>query len=54
MDSEQLRLNQVFIDLVYEYEDSVIPDYNVPWDAKGLMKFMYNRGYVLRPVGQTQ
>lgn len=43
LDEEQLKLNQDFIDLVYEYCDDNSSNYYV--DAKELLKYMWNRGF---------
>ena len=45
LDGKQLQLNQKFINLGYEYIDSEIGLSNYYFDPKGLMKFLWNKGY---------
>ena len=45
-DNEQAKVNQEAINLIYEYCDSNSKNYYV--DAKELLKYLYNRGYIIK------
>jgi hypothetical protein len=47
--SEQLKLNQTFADLIHDYEDLYENEPEL-MHAKGLMKYIWNRGYKLSPI----
>lgn len=53
LSDKQLELNQKFIDLCSEYIDSEIGESNYYFDGKGLMKFIWNKGYMLREKDYT-
>jgi hypothetical protein len=42
LNKEQLRVNQIAIDLIYEYYDSENLYDSV--DAKGILKYLWNKG----------
>lgn len=46
LSDKQLQLNQIFINLIHEYENETLI---VDHDAKSLMKYIWNRGYMLVP-----
>ena len=46
--TQELELNQKFIDLIYEYED-LYEDEPELKHPKGLMKFIWNKGYKISP-----
>lgn len=50
LSDRQLQLNQKFIDLIDEYEsETVMVDHH----SKGLMKYLWNKGYMLREKDHT-
>jgi len=44
---EQLKLNQIFVDLIYQYDD-LYEDEPELKHPKGLMKYIWNAGYALQ------
>lgn len=46
LNDERLRLNQVFIDLIEDYESNTLM---VDHHSKGLFKYIWNKGYMLVP-----
>ncbi len=50
LSDKQLQLNQTFIDLIQKYEEeTLIIDHH----AKGLFKYIWNQGYMLREKDHT-
>lgn len=50
LSDEQLKLNQVFIDLIEDYENETLM---VDHHSKGLFKYIWNKGYMLRQKDHT-
>lgn len=50
LNDERLKLNQLFINLIQEYEDCT---YLVDHDPKSLFKYIWNQGYMLVPKDNT-
>lgn len=50
LNDERLELNQVFIDLIEDYEsETLMADHH----SKGLFKYIWNKGYMLVPKDHT-
>lgn len=52
LSDKQLNLNQIFIDLIEEYH-WMLEDEKEDFDSKGLMKWIWNKGYMLREKDST-
>jgi len=52
LSDKQLQLNQTFIQLIIDYQYSCEDD-KEDFDSKGLMKYIWNRGYMLREKDWT-
>lgn len=50
LSDKQLQLNQIFINLIQEYEDNTLM---VDHDPKSLFKYIWNQGYMLREKDHT-
>lgn len=50
LSEEQLKLNQVFIDLIEEYESNTLM---IDHCSKDLFKYIWHKGYMLRPKDHT-
>lgn len=50
LNDKQLELNQTFIDLIEQYESETLM---VDYSSKGLFKYIWNKGYMLREKDYT-